>query len=87
MLDNLGWASAYARAVLEDDEYQLQRIKDVESEILQRSLQPALSLREFRAIQVAIDTLRNIRSRKSSPLYERSGPNVGGLSGPLENGS
>jgi hypothetical protein len=71
VLDNFGWASAYARAVLENDETQLERINEAESVILKRSLQPGLPLREFRAIHVAIDTLRKIRSRKCSPLYER----------------
>ena len=65
MSDNYGWSSMYARAVLENDESKvMKRVVQAENEILRRSLQPGIALREHRAMQIALDILKTIHWQK-----------------------
>ena len=70
MTDTYSWSTAYARAILEDDEGQRNRIHEAELAIVRRSLEPGVSMREFRAMQTALDILKGIHKNEGKPLYE-----------------
>ena len=62
---NYSWSSVYAKAVLESDETQVQDlVVEAECAIMKRRLQPGLALREFRAMQIALDILKTIHKRR-----------------------
>ena len=71
MVYNYDWSSSYAGAVLESDRHKLsKRILEAELAILRRTREPGLAMREWRAIEVAMDILRDMRTRRHQPLYE-----------------
>jgi len=70
-VNNYNWSTAYASAVLEENESEARRrVQEAEMAILRRSLEPGLALREFRAMQIALDNLKTIRKRRVGPLYD-----------------
>jgi hypothetical protein len=70
-MNNYNWSTAYASAVLEENESEARRrVQEAEMAILRRSLEPGLALREFRAMQIALDNLKTIRKRRVGPLYD-----------------
>jgi hypothetical protein len=72
MVHNYDWSSSYATAVLELDQHQLsKRILDAELAILRRTREPGLARREWQAMEIAMDILRDMRDRRHNPLYER----------------
>lgn len=71
MAHNYDWSSSYAGAVLELDQNILsRRILDAEIAILRRTREPGLARREWQAIEVAMDVLRDMRMRRHMPLYQ-----------------
>lgn len=71
MVYNYDWSSTYADAVLESDERKLsKRILEAELAILRRAREPGLAKREWRAIEIAMGVLRDMRMRRHQPLYE-----------------
>jgi hypothetical protein len=71
MVQNYDWSSSYATAVLELDRQKLSKsILDAELAILRRAREPGLARREWQAIEVAMDVLRDMRMRRHMPLYE-----------------
>ena len=71
MVQNYDWSSSYATAVLELDRQKLSKsILDAELAILRRAREPGLARREWQAIEVAMDVLRDMRMRSHMPLYE-----------------
>jgi hypothetical protein len=71
MVYNYDWSSIYAGAVLESDQHELgKRILEAEIAILRRTREPGLARREWQAMEVAMDVLRDIRARRHNPLYE-----------------
>jgi hypothetical protein len=71
MVYNYDWSSSYAGAVLESDRRKLsERILEAELAILRRTREPGLIQREWRAMEVAMDILRDMRMRRHQPLYE-----------------
>jgi hypothetical protein len=73
MVYNYDWSSTYAVAVLESDKRKRsRRILEAELAILKRTREPELTRREWQAIDIAMDVLRDMRVRRlSEPLYER----------------
>ena len=70
-MNNYNWSTAYASAVLEENESEARRrVQEAEMAILRRSLEPGLALREFRAMQIALDNLKTIRKRRVGPLCD-----------------
>src|ERR1700722_17454620 len=79
MVYNYGWSSTYAGAVLESDQRKLsKRILQAELAILQRTREPGLATKEWRAIEIAMDVLRDMRLRSHHPLHEHRRRNRGG---------
>lgn len=71
MVYNYDWSTSYATAVLELDQRKLsKRILDAEIAILRRTREPGLARREWRAMEVAMDVLQDIRMRRHMPRYE-----------------
>jgi hypothetical protein len=71
MVHNYGWSTSYATAVLEPDQNKLsKRILDAEIAILRRTREPGLARREWQAMEVAMDVLRDMRMRRHMPLYQ-----------------
>ncbi len=71
MVHNYGWSTSYATAVLELDQNKLsKRILDAEIAILRRTREPGLARREWQAMEVAMDVLRDMRMRRHMPLYQ-----------------
>lgn len=71
MVHNYDWSSSYTTAVLELDQRKLsKRILDAELAILRRTHEPGLARREWQAMEVAMDVLRDMRVRRHMPLYE-----------------
>jgi hypothetical protein len=71
MVYNYDWSSSYAGAVLESDQRQLsRRILEAELAILRRTRKPGPARREWRAIEIAMDVLRDMRLRGHDPLHE-----------------
>ena len=71
MVHNYDWSSSYAAAVLELDQHKLsKRILDAELAILRRTREPGLARREWQAMEVAMDILRDMRMRRHMPLYQ-----------------
>jgi len=71
MVYNYDWSSSYAGAVLESDQRQLnRRILEAELAILRRTRKPGLARQEWRAIEIAMDVLRDMRLRGHDPLHE-----------------
>jgi hypothetical protein len=71
MVYNYDWSSSYAGAVLESDQRQLsKRILEAELAILRRTRKPGLARKEWRAIEIAMDVLRDMRLRGHDPLHE-----------------
>jgi hypothetical protein len=71
MAHNYDWSSSYAGAVLELDQNKLsRRILDAEIAILRRTREPGLARREWQAMEVAMDVLRDMRMRRHMPLYQ-----------------
>ena len=71
MAHNYDWSSSYAGAVLELDQNKLsRRILDAEIAILRRTREPGLARREWQAMEVAMDILRDMRMRRHMPLYQ-----------------
>ena len=71
MVYNYNWSSTYAVAVLESDQRKLsERLLEAELAILQRTREPGLARREWRAIEIAMDVLRDMRLRGHDPLHE-----------------
>jgi hypothetical protein len=71
MVYNYDWSSTYAGAVLESDQRKLsQRILEAELAILRRTREPGLARREWQAMDIAMDILRDMRVRRHNPLYE-----------------
>ena len=72
MVYNYDWSSSYAGAVLEGDQQGLgKRILEAEVAILRRTREPGLARREWQAMQIAMDILRDMRVRRHNPPYER----------------
>jgi hypothetical protein len=72
MVYNYDWSSSYAGAVLESDQCKLsQRILEAELAILRRTHEPGLARREWQAMDIAMDVLRDMRARRHSPLHVR----------------
>jgi hypothetical protein len=75
MVYNYDWSSTYAQAVLESDQAKVgKRILEAEVAILWRTREPELTRREWQAIEVAMDVLRDMRMRRHIPLYEHLYP-------------
>ena len=71
MVHNYDWSSIYAGAVLESDQRKLsERIQEAELAILRRTREPGLARREWQAMEVAMDFLRDMRVRSHNPLYQ-----------------
>lgn len=71
MVYNYDWSSSYAGAVLESDTRKLsERILEAELAILRRTREPGLVQREWRAMEVAMDILRDMRIKRYKPPYE-----------------
>jgi hypothetical protein len=71
MVYNYNWSSTYAVAVLESDQRKLsERLLEAELAILQRTREPGLARREWRAIEIAMDVLRDMRLQGHDPLHE-----------------
>jgi hypothetical protein len=71
MAYNYNWSSTYAVAVLESDQRKLsERLLEAELAILQRTREPGLARLEWRAIEIAMDVLRDMRLRGHDPLHE-----------------
>jgi hypothetical protein len=72
MVYNYDWSASYAVAVLEGDQCKLsERILEAELAILRRTHEPGLARREWQAIEVAMNVLRDMRVRRpDKPLYE-----------------
>lgn len=71
MVHNYDWSSFYASAVLESDGRNLsERILEAELAILRRTREPELARREWQAIEIAMDVLRDMRLRGHDPLHE-----------------
>jgi len=71
MVYNYDWSSSYAGAVLESDQRQLnRRILEAELAILRSTRKPGLARQEWRAIEIAMDVLRDMRLRGHDPLHE-----------------
>jgi hypothetical protein len=69
MVYNYDWSSSYAGAVIESDQRKLgKRILEAELAILRRTREPGLARREWLAMEVAMDILRDIRVRHHHPL-------------------
>ena len=66
MVHNYDWSSSYATAVLELDQHKLS--KRILLAILQRTREPGLARREWQAMEVAMDVLRDMRLRRHMPL-------------------
>jgi hypothetical protein len=63
---------SYATAVLELDQHKLsKRILEAELAILRRTREPGLARREWQAMEITMDILRDIRDRRHNPLCER----------------
>jgi hypothetical protein len=71
MVYNYDWSSSYAGAVLESDQQELsKRILEAELAILLRTREPGLARREWQAMDIAMDILRDIRARRHKPPCE-----------------
>jgi hypothetical protein len=71
MVYNYDWSSSYAVAVLEADQQKLSaRILEAELAILRRTREPGLARREWQAMDIAMDVLRDMRDRRRNPLHE-----------------
>jgi hypothetical protein len=71
MVHNYDWSSRYAGAVLESDRHKLsERILEAELAILRRAHEPDLARREWQAMEIAMDILRDMRVRRHDPLYQ-----------------
>ncbi len=71
MVHNYGWSTSYATSVLELDQNKLsKRILDADIAILRRTREPGLARREWQAMEVAMDVLRDMRMRRHMPLYQ-----------------
>jgi hypothetical protein len=71
MVYNYDWSSTYASAVLESDQHRLsKRILQAELAILQRTREPGLARKEWRAMEIAMDVLRDMRLHGHDPLHE-----------------
>jgi hypothetical protein len=71
MVYNYDWSSSYAGAVLESDQRQLsKRILEAELAILRRTRKPGLARQEWRAIEIAMDVLRDMWLRGHDPLHK-----------------
>jgi hypothetical protein len=69
MAYNYDWSSTFAGAVLENDQRKLsERIIDAELAILRRTREPGLARREWQAMELAMDILRDMRIRRHRPL-------------------
>lgn len=72
MVYDYDWSSSYAGAVLENDQQELgKRILEAELAILRRTREPGLARREWQAMEIAMDILRDMRVGRHKPLYER----------------
>jgi hypothetical protein len=70
MVHNYDWSAQYAGAVLESDRHKLsERILEAELAILRRTHEPGLARREWQAMEIAMDILRDMRVRRDNPLY------------------
>jgi hypothetical protein len=85
MVYNYDWSSSYAGAVLESDQRQLsRRILEAELAILRRTRKPGLARQEWRAIEIAMDVLRDMRfagsrsATRASALKQRGDAASGG---------
>jgi hypothetical protein len=59
------------RCCLESDQRKLsKRILEAELAILRRTREPGLARREWQAMDIAMDILRDMRVRRHKPLYE-----------------
>jgi hypothetical protein len=71
MVYDYDWSSSYAGAVLENDRHKLsERILEAEVAILRRTREPGLARREWQAMEIAMDILRDMRVRRHNPLYQ-----------------
>ena len=71
MVYNYNWSSTYAVAVLESDQRKLsERLLEAELAILQRTREPGLARKEWRAMEIAMDVLRDMRLHGHDPLHE-----------------
>lgn len=71
MVYDYDWSSIYAGAVLESDQHKLsERILKAVVAILRRTREPGLARREWQAMEVAMDILRDMRVRRHNPLYQ-----------------
>ena len=71
MVHNYDWSTSYASAVLELDQHKLsKRIFEAELAILRRTQEPGLAQREWQAIEIAMDVLRDLRKRSHLRLYQ-----------------
>jgi hypothetical protein len=74
MVYNYDWSSSYAGAVLESDQRRLsKRILEAEIAILRRTREPGLARREWQAMEVAMDILRDMRIKRHKPLATSRG--------------
>jgi hypothetical protein len=65
MVHNYDWSASYAGAVLESDQQELsKRILDAELAILRRTREPGLARREWQAIEIAMNILQDMRTRR-----------------------
>jgi hypothetical protein len=72
MVFNYDWSSSYAGAVFESDHHKLsKRILEAELAILRRTREPGLTWHEWRAIEMAMNVLREMRVVRREPLYDR----------------
>lgn len=70
MVYNYDWSSSYAGAVLEGDQQKLsKRILEAELAILRRTREPGLGRREWQAMEIAMDILRDMRIRRHEPAH------------------
>ena len=71
MVHNYDWSATYAGAVLETDKRKLsKRILEAELAILQRTREAGLARREWQAMEIAMDILRDMRVRRHKPRYQ-----------------
>jgi hypothetical protein len=64
MVHNYDWSSSYAGAVLESNQHELsKRILEAELATLRRTREPGLAWREWHAMEIAMDILRDMRVR------------------------
>jgi hypothetical protein len=71
MVYNYDWSSTYAGAVLDSDQRKLsKRILQAKLAILRRTREPGLARREWQAMDIAMDILRDVRISRHRALYQ-----------------